>query len=116
MDAALQAYWTGVHTAFTPAHVAENWDQATGGERLTADDSSKLDWSDPGLELQHVELGRVPDLKRDPAASDLNAPYVVDYPTYIETDESVVLSPADTVPASAAKATSRARPCRRRRA
>ncbi len=103
MDAALRAYWTGVHTAFTPAHVAETWDPATGGERLTADGYSKLDWSDPGLELTHVELGGPPDIKRDPAASDPNAPYAVDYPTYVETDESVVLPPGDVVPASATK-------------
>ena len=50
-----------------------------------------------------MELGGPPDIKRDPAASDPNAPYAVDYPTYVETDESVVLPPGDVVPASATK-------------
>ncbi len=97
MDAALKAYWASVHTAFTAAHVAAAWNPATGEETLKADGTSKLDWSGTGLELQHVRLGGEPDIKRDDAASDLDAPYVVGFPSYVETDESVVLPPGDTL-------------------
>ncbi|WP_216839162.1 DUF3857 domain-containing protein [Caulobacter sp. S45] len=103
MESALKQYWAGVHTAFTAAHVAAAWDPATGEEKLTADGASKLDWSGSGLELQHVELGGAPDIKRDPAASDPDAPYVVDFPAYVEIDESVVLPPGDVVPPESAK-------------
>jgi tetratricopeptide (TPR) repeat protein len=104
MDAALKAYWAGVHTAFTPAHVASSWDPAMGELKFTADGTSKLDWSGSGLELQHVALGGAPDIKRDPAASDPDAPYLVGFPLYAEADESVVLPPGDTVPANSIKA------------
>ncbi len=79
LDAALKQYWAGVHSAFTAEHVAVAWDPATGEEKLTADGSSKLDWSGDGLELQHVALGGAPDIKRD-AAADPDAPYLVDFP------------------------------------
>jgi tetratricopeptide (TPR) repeat protein/transglutaminase-like putative cysteine protease len=105
LDAALKQYWAGVHNAFTAIHVAAAWDPATGEEKLTADGTSKLDWSNPGLELQHVALGGAPDIKRDPAASEPDAPYVVEFPAYIETDESVVLPPGDVVDLQNAKAT-----------
>ncbi|HLZ83920.1 MAG TPA: DUF3857 domain-containing protein, partial [Caulobacteraceae bacterium] len=91
LEAALKSYWASVHTAFTPAHVAATWDPVTGEETVTADGTSKLDWSGSGLELQHVALGGAPDIKRDAASSDLDAPYALDYPSYVETDESVVL-------------------------
>ncbi len=104
MDAALKAYWSGVHTAFTATHVSASWDPATSEERLVADGTSKLDWSGAGLELQHVELGGPPEIKRDPASRDPDAPYVVDFPSYIETDESVVLPPGVNLSAEIAKA------------
>jgi tetratricopeptide (TPR) repeat protein len=91
LDAALKAYWAGLHSALTATHVAASWDAAAGEETLTADGTSKLDVSDSGLELQHVELGGAPDIKRDPAASDPDAPYAIPFPNYVETDESVVL-------------------------
>jgi tetratricopeptide (TPR) repeat protein len=104
LDAALKAYWASVHNAFTANHVAATWDPATGEQKLTADGTSKLDWSGAGLELQHVALGGAPDIKRDPAASDPDAPYLVEYPAYIETDESVVLPPGDVVDLQSVKA------------
>jgi hypothetical protein len=85
-----------LHAAFTPAHVAAVWDATTGEETITADGTSKLETTDSGLELQHVELGGAPDIKRDPASSDPDAPYVVAYPSYVETDESVVTPPGQT--------------------
>ncbi len=91
IDAALKDYWARVHSAFTAAHVAAAWDAAAGEEILTADGMSKLDWTDAGLELQHVAMGGAPDIKRDPASNDLDAPYVVDFPNYVETEETVVL-------------------------
>lgn len=105
LDAALKQYWLGVHNAFTANHVAAAWDPATGEEKVTADGTSKLDWSNPGLELQHVALGGKPDIKRDPAASEVDAPYLVDFPAYTETDESVVLPPGDVVDLQSVKAT-----------
>jgi tetratricopeptide (TPR) repeat protein len=96
LQAALRGFWASVHTAFTPAHMAAAWDPATGEEILTADGTSKLDWSESGLELEHVALGGAPDIKRDPASNDPDAPYVVDYPGYDETDESVVMPSASS--------------------
>jgi tetratricopeptide (TPR) repeat protein len=104
LDAALKAYWAGVHTAFTPTHLAAAWNPETGEETLTADGASKLDWSGAGLELQHVEMGGAPDIKRDPAATSPGAPYVLEFPSYIETDESVVLAPAVVVPEASLEA------------
>ena len=104
LNDALMRYWASVHTAFTPLHLAESWDPSTGEETLTADGTSKLDWSGNGLELQHVALGGKPDVKRDPLASDVNAPYVVDFPNFVEADESVVLPPGDHPTPSSAKA------------
>ncbi len=98
-DAFLKAYWANVHTAFTPTHLAATWDPETGEERFTAEGTSKLDWSGSGLELQHVALGGAPDIKRDPASADPEAPYIVDFPSYVETDESVVL-PAGDIPSA----------------
>ncbi len=103
LDTALKAYWAGVHTAFTPAHVAASWDATTGEETLKADGTSKLDWSGHGLELQNVELGGAPDIKRDPAASDQDAPYLVPFPSFAEIDESVLLPPGDKIPADRVK-------------
>ncbi|MFI4973425.1 MAG: DUF3857 domain-containing protein [Caulobacterales bacterium] len=104
VDASLKAYWAQIHTAFTPTHVEASWDPATGEEKLVADGTSKLDWSGSGLELQHVELGGAPDIKRDPDAIDQDAPYTVAFPIYVETDETVVLPPGDVLPPGAAKA------------
>ena len=87
----LRSYWASVHTAFTPTRMTAAWDPVRREEHLVADGTSKLDWSGAGLELQHVRLGGAPDVKRDPAASDPDAPFVTDYPSYTETDESVVL-------------------------
>ena len=103
LDAALKSFWAGVHTAFTPAHVAATWDPVTGEETVTADGTSKLDWSGSGLELQHVALGGAPDIKRDAASSDPDAPYALDYPSYVETDESVVLPPGIVLSAAILK-------------
>ncbi|MGC1302712.1 MAG: tetratricopeptide repeat protein, partial [Caulobacteraceae bacterium] len=105
LEASLKAYWAQLHTAFTPTHVAAAWDPATGEEKLTAEGTSKLDWSGAGLELHHVEFGGALDIKRDPAASDPDAPYSVDFPSFTETDESVVLPPGDDLPPDSAKAT-----------
>jgi tetratricopeptide (TPR) repeat protein len=96
LQAALKAYWAGVHSAFTAAHVAAAWDPDLGEETLTADGTSKLQVSDAGIELQHVELGGAPDIKRDPAANDPDAPYAVPFPNYVEIDESVVTPPGST--------------------
>ncbi|HEX4742725.1 MAG TPA: tetratricopeptide repeat protein, partial [Caulobacteraceae bacterium] len=104
IEAALKAYWTGQHTAFTPVHVAETWDQDTRELRLTADGTSKIGWSGAGFELQNVELRSGFDIKRDPISSDPDAPYVTDFPVWVETDESVVLPPGDTPSRDAAKA------------
>jgi tetratricopeptide (TPR) repeat protein len=103
MDAALKGYWTKAHTAFTPTMVAAVWDPVTSEEKVTAQGTSKLDWTGSGLELQSVEFGGAPDIKRDPASSDIDAPYVVEFPSTIETDESVVLPPGDTMSPAAAK-------------
>lgn len=105
MEAALKAYWTTAHTAFTPAHVAQAWDPDTRELKLTADGTSKIDWSDAGFELQNVEVRGAPDVKRDPAASDPDAPYVTDFPAWIETDESVVLPRGDIVSTNRARST-----------
>jgi tetratricopeptide (TPR) repeat protein len=104
IDAALKAYWAGVRTKFTPAHVASAWDPATEELRLTADGMSQLDWSGEGLELQHVALGGAPDIKRDPASSDPDAPYLVDFPAWVETDESVVVPHGNALPVDRTKA------------
>jgi tetratricopeptide (TPR) repeat protein len=103
LDAALKAYWAGLHVAFTAAHVAAAWDPALGEETLTADGTSKLEASAAGLELQHVELGGAPDIKRDPASHDPDAAYAVPFPNYVETDESVVLPPGDLPSAESRK-------------
>jgi hypothetical protein len=103
-DAYLRNYWAQVHTAFTPTHVAASWNPATGEETFAAEGTSKLDWSGSGLELQHVGLGGAPDIKRDPTAIDPDAPYAVDYPSYVETDESVVLPPGDLISEGSLKA------------
>jgi tetratricopeptide (TPR) repeat protein len=104
LDEILRRYWASVHNAFTPAHLSQSWDPSTGEETLTADGTSKLDWSGTGLELQHVSLGGKPDIKRDPQASDPDAPYLVDFPSFAETNESVVLPPGDHPTLSSAKA------------
>jgi tetratricopeptide (TPR) repeat protein len=103
LDAALTAYWAGLHSALTATHVAASWDAAAGEETLTAEGTSKLDMADAMLELQHVELGGAPDIKRDPAANDPDAPYAVPFPNYVETDESVVLPPDSTPSAESAR-------------
>ncbi|HEY1927812.1 MAG TPA: DUF3857 domain-containing protein [Caulobacteraceae bacterium] len=105
MEAALKAYWAGAHTAFTPAHVAQSWNPDTRELRLTADGTSKIDWSDAGFELQNVEFRGAHDIKRDPAASDPDASYVTNFPAWIETDESVVLPRGDIVSPNRAKST-----------
>ncbi len=104
LDAALKQYWLSVHTAFTAVHVAAVWDASTREETFTADGTSKLDWSGTGLELEHVTMGGKPDVERDPQSTDLDAPFVVSFPSYIETDESVVLPPNDHPTPSSAKA------------
>ena len=104
LDSVLKAFWTTEHTALTPTHVSAAWDPVTGEEKLTADGSSKLDWSGAGLELQNVELGGAPDIKRDPASSEPDAPYFVDFPQYTSTEESVVLPPGDTPSSASLKA------------
>jgi transglutaminase-like putative cysteine protease/Tfp pilus assembly protein PilF len=104
IDAYLRSFWAQAHTAFTPTHVAASWDPATSEETFSAEGTSKLDWSGAGLELQHVALGGAPDIKRDPNASDPDAPYVIDYPSYTETDESVVLPSGDNISEAALKA------------
>jgi tetratricopeptide (TPR) repeat protein len=104
VESALKAYWTAAHTKFTPVHVAQAWDPDARELKLTADGTSTLDWSGAGLDLHEVEFGGAPDIKRDPAASDPDAPYVTEFPAWVETDESVVLPPGDTVAPDAAKA------------
>ena len=104
MEPALRAFWAQQHTAFTPTHVAASWDSKTGEETLSAEGTSKLDWSGSGLELQNVELGGPPDIKRDAATSDPDAPYALDYPSYAETDEEVILPAGVTLSAEQLKA------------
>ena len=103
LNSALQAYWSGAHTAFTPTRVSAAWNPDTGEETLVADGTSKLDWSGAGLELQNVEFGGAPDIKRDPAASDPDAPFVVAFPMYVETEETVVMPPSVTPTAESLK-------------
>lgn len=100
----LRGYWASVHTAFTPTRMTAAWDPVQREEHLVADGTSKLDWSGAGLELQHVRLGGAPDIKRDPAASNPDAPFVTDYPNFTETDESVVLPSGKGAPAATLKA------------
>ena len=100
----LRAYWASAHAAFTATRMTADWDPVRREERLVADGTSKLDWSGAGLEFQHVRLGGAPDVKRDPAASNPNAPFVTDYPNFTETDESVVLPSGGGVSAATLKA------------
>jgi tetratricopeptide (TPR) repeat protein len=105
MDAALKAYWTTAHTAFTPVHVAQTWNPDTAELKLTADGTSKIGWSGAGFELQNVEFHHAADVKRDPASSDPDAPYQTEFPAWVETDESVVLPRGDALSPDRAKAT-----------
>lgn len=98
LEAALRAYWSAIHSRFTPSHVSANWDEEKGEETLTAEGESALDWTSSGLELQHVEFGGAPNLNRDPASIVPDAPYVVTFPFYEETDESVVMPPGSKLP------------------
>ncbi|WP_183129172.1 DUF3857 domain-containing protein [Sphingomonas sp. PP-F2F-G114-C0414] len=89
-DRTLRAVWRKSYDYITPTTVAARFDPATGMETLTLDGAATLDWQDGALELANMQLGASVDFTREPGP-DADAPFMLAFPYYEETRETIVL-------------------------
>lgn len=89
-DRTLRAVWRKSYDYITPTIVAARFDPATGMETLTLDGVATLDWQDGALELANMQLGASVDFTREPGP-DADAPFMLAFPYYEETRETIVL-------------------------
>ncbi|PTS89730.1 hypothetical protein DBR17_02775 [Sphingomonas sp. HMWF008] len=87
---ALRAIWHKIYDYLTPTSVSVHFDPVAGTETLALDGTATLDWQDGALELTNMQLGASVDLTRDPGP-DADAPFMLAYPYYVETRETILL-------------------------
>lgn len=91
-DRALKAFWRNQFDFIDITSVSAAFDAKTGEERLTMDGMAHMDWSTGYYQTDDMALGYKPDFVRDPG-SDQDAPYAVEYPTFVRTTETIILPP-----------------------
>lgn len=91
-DRALRDYWKSTFDFVEVKAVTASFDAATGEQRLTMEGSAAMEWKDGWYETDKTGLGFKADLSR-PAGANLDAPYMVNYPSFSRTIETIMLPP-----------------------
>lgn len=105
LDRVLREYWSNRFDFIEPEAVTRAFDTATGELRLTLVGEATLDWDGEWYETDGTRVGYNADFSREPGpASD--APYLVAYPYFERSRETIILPPnagfdPSVVPASA---------------
>jgi tetratricopeptide (TPR) repeat protein len=99
-DKALREFWKAKYDFIEPKTSSFSFDVAARTLKLVMDGTAKMEWNDGWYEMDGVWVGYRADFSRDPG-SDPQAPYAVDYPTFVRVREEILLPPG--APAGAFK-------------
>ena len=92
---ALRDYWKGECDFVEMKTATADFDPATGEERLTMDGIATMDWHTGWYETDGTGVGYKADFSRE-SGSDKDAPFVVPYPIFNRTTETIQLPPGFT--------------------
>ncbi|MEO9131347.1 MAG: DUF3857 domain-containing protein [Sphingomonas sp.] len=91
-DKALREFWKTKYDFIEPKTTSFSFDTAARTLKLVMDGTAKMEWNDGWYEMDGVWVGYRADFSRDPG-SDQQAPYAVDYPTFVRVREEILLPP-----------------------
>jgi tetratricopeptide (TPR) repeat protein len=91
-EEALRRHWKQQYDAVEVSTVSATYDRQAGREILLMDGLVKMDWSSSSYEADNMSLGYSADFSRPPGP-DHDAPFAVDYPTYVKYLETIRLPP-----------------------
>jgi tetratricopeptide (TPR) repeat protein len=90
LERGLRDYWSKMYDFVEIGPVSAKFNENAGTETLTMDGSARMGWKDQWYETDGLGVGFEAQFTRD-AGANLQAPYVVDFPVYVRTSETILL-------------------------
>jgi tetratricopeptide (TPR) repeat protein len=99
-DRALREFWRNRYDFIEPDKVGQAFDEATGELTLTLEGRATLEWNGQFYETDGTSVGYRADFTREPGPAE-DAPFLVAYPYFDRTRETILLPPDAGFPATA---------------
>jgi hypothetical protein len=89
---ALEGFWKQRFDDIEPSKVSAQYDEGAATMRFSLEGTAKLDWSDGFWRVPWSKSGYKADFSR-PAGPNRDAPFELDYPSFVEVTTSIQLPP-----------------------